>query len=198
MARGRSFAARVRKIVRPELKFLENGFSATPIVGGPTAVLVTSAVQGAGAFNRIGNWLQPMYLYGNITVQGDHGASPAQETHGVRVGFALWKNDESKNAFTTDAIMQDSAAPGQTFSIVEKDSYQILWTKYMTVNNDRDNSQFTKTFPFRVNLTKLPHALYDNAIHKQNQIFFFALSDDITGTNPPVVSVDSMLRYTDS
>ncbi len=198
MASGRSFATRVRKVVKAEVKFRDQGFSVTPIVGAQSEVLATNIDQGAGASNRIGNWLQPLSLKGNITVQGDDAAGPQQENHGVRVGYAMWKNDETNDAFTYDRIMQDGAAPGGPFSVPEKDSYKVLWTKYMTVNNHRQNSQFTKTFGFSINLTSLPRTLYDNANSKKNQIFFFAGSDDIVGANPPTVLVDSMLRFTDS
>ncbi len=195
---GASFASRVRKIIKAEIKFNDSGFSVLPVVGGQSQVLATSIDLGVGANNRVGNWLQPMSLAGNITVQGDDNAGPAQENFGIRVGYALWKNDETADPFTFDRIMQDGASPGGPFSVPEKDSYKVLWTKYLTVNNHRQNSQFTKTFPFMINLSKLPRTLYDGANHKKYQIFFFAGSDDIVGTNPPEIQVDSMLRYTDS
>ncbi len=195
---GASFASRVRKVVKAELKFRDAGFTVLPVVGGQSEILVTLLDQGAGAENRVGNWIQPISLDGYITVQGDDAAGPQQENFGVRVGYALWKNDESADPFTYDRIMQDGAAPGGPFSVPEKDSFRVLWTKYMTVNNHRQNTQFTKTFPFSINLTKLPRTLYDAANNKKYQIFFFAGSDDTVATNPPTVQVDSMLRYTDS
>ncbi len=195
---GASFASRVRKIVQAEIKFHDQGFSVLPVVGGQSEVLATNIPLGVGANQRIGNWLQPVSLEGNITVQGDDAAGLAQESFGVRVGYALWKNDSTSDPLTFDRIMQDGASPGGPFSVPEKNSYKILWTKYLTVNNHRQNSQFTKTFPFRINLSNLPRALYDDGNQKKYQIFFFAGSDDIVGTNPPEIQVDSMFRYTDS
>ncbi len=195
---GASFASRVRNVVKAEVKFRDQGFAVLPVVGGQSEILVTTIEQGAGAENRVGNWIQPMSLAGNLTIQANDAAGPAAENFGVRVGYALWKNDETNDPFTFDRIMQDGASPGGPFSVPEKDSYKILWTKYVTVNNHRQNSQFTKTMAFTINLSSLPRALYDGANIKKYQIFFFAGSDDIDGTNPPSVQVDSMLRYTDS
>ncbi len=117
---------------------------------------------------------------------------------GIRVGIALWKNDESADAFQAGDIMANAAAPAGDFSVLEKGSYQVLWTRYVVVMNNDDNSQVIKKLMFNVNLSKVPRSLYSGAAPKKFQLFFFAVSDDTNGGVDAVnIELDAMFRYSD-
>ncbi len=192
-----TFKRRVLRIVGAESKFRLMGFTEQPFVGDQEQFLVTNIPRGTTQSTRIGNWIRPTSLRGEMVCIGD-GASTTALTFSYRLGVALWKNDESVDPFSAARIMQDPAAPLGPFDVIEKGAYQVLWTRTGTVVNNSDNSQITKKYRFNVNLSKLPRTLFDDTAQKKYSIHFFFLSDDIVGSAPLEVAVDAMLRYTDS
>ncbi len=195
---GMSFARRVRRVVQAELKFQIGGFQVSPVVGAPSQVDVTNIALGQTQTTRIGNWIRPVTIHGNIVVNGDITVPRTADTYGIRIGYAVWKNDESSDPFSAARIMQVAASPGGPFNILEKGAFQVLWSRFLVVVNNTDNSQVTKKLRFKINLGRIPKTLYDGANQKKYQIFFFALSDDVTGTQPVTIFVDHVFRYTDS
>ncbi len=193
---GRGFAQRVQRVVDSELKFAAIGASLQPIVGNQSEIILSNIEQGTGATNRIGNWIRPITVHGNVTIEGTPGA--VASTFGVRVGVACWKHDESLDPFQASDIMLSGAAPGGPFSVVQKGAFQVLWSRYVVVVNNDDNSKVIQQLRFKAGLGSLPKILYDGAINKKNHIFFFAVSDDTSGANPVTVEFDIMFRYTDS
>ncbi len=191
------FKRRVLQIVQAESKFRAVSVSFVPRVGSQDEFLITNITQANSATTRVGNWIRPTSFRGVVSVIGDPGGTTAT-TFAVRFGVALWKNDESIDPFTTDRILQEPSAPFGPFNVVEKGSYQVLWTRTCFIVNNSDNTNLTKKVPFSINLSKIPKTLYDGGTPKKYQLFFFAASDDTAGTQPVEVFLDALLRYTDS
>jgi len=191
-----AFRKRVLRIVAPESKFRLIGVQQQPIVGAQSESLITNMGIGSSATTRVGNWIKTTRIDGNWTITADPAA--AADTVGVRVGLACWKNDQSVDPFSAGRIMGDAAAPGGWFSVTEKDAYRVIYSKYVNLVNNGDNSQLTKVIPFNLDLSKLPKVLYDGANEKKNHLFFFSVSDDIVGASPPQVNIEGTLRYSDS
>ncbi len=190
------FKRRVLRIVGAESKFRISGFTSRPQVGAQTEIRVSDIDVGTSASQRIGNWIRPQSLRGNMVVRGS--AGNALQKLGIRVGVALWKNDESIDAFAAGDIMADGNAPAGDFSVLEKGAYQVLWTRYLAVSNNDDNSQNFKKVAFNINLRKVPKTLYSAGAPKKYQIFYFFISDDTNGGAVAVnIEVDGMFRYTD-
>ncbi len=195
--RQASFRSRVLRVVQAERKFRIIAQSNQPSVGAQEETLVSNIVLGSSAQDaRIGNWIQPLSFIGNIQVLGDTAATAS--TFGVRVGVACWKNDESVDAFTAGRIMALADSPGGAFSVTEKDSYRVLWSRYVVVVNHLQNSQVEKLVPFSIDLRKSPKCLYDDGVTKKNQIFLFFICDDTINDAPVQIFTDGMFRYSDS
>ncbi len=194
--RRASFRSRVLKIVGVESKFLIFGNSHQPFVGTPESHHISQMQLGISPSQRVGNWVKCSTVYGNIIVTGNSGSAVVH--FGVRVGVALWRNDESTDPFDAGTIMADSADPAGAFSVIERGGYTVLWTKYLNVVNNDDNSQIVKTIPFNVDLNWMPKTLYDGAEFKKYHLFFFYLSDDISGALPVNIQTSGILRYTDA
>lgn len=194
----RSFARRVRQVVAQELKYQIGAFQVSPIVGAQSSVDVTQIAQGQTQTTRNGNWIKPVTIHGNIVIVGDTTVPRTADQYGIRVGYACWMNDESSDPFSAARIMQSAAAPVGPFNILEKGAFKVLWSRFVVVVNNDDNAQLVKRLRFKVNLGRLPKILYDAANQKKYNIFFFALSDDTTGTQPVTIFVDHVFRYTDS
>ncbi len=116
----------------------------------------------------------------------------------MRVGIVRWNNDELNDPFDVAKIMFDSTIPFGTFSIVNKNSFTVLWSRAISVVNEDQNSQFLKTLRMKVSLSGGPKALYDSVSQKKYQIFFFAMSDDLSAAEHPQVKEDLVLRFRDS
>lgn len=202
--RGRSkarqaavFKKRVLRIVGAESKFRITGATSRPQVGAQTEIRVTDIDLGTSASQRIGNWIRPQSLRGNMVVRGT--AGNALQKMSIRVGVALWKNDQSIDPFLAGDIMADGNSPMGEFSVLEKGAYQVLWTRTMVVVNQDDNSQNVKKVAFSINLSKIPKTLYSGAVPKKYQLFYFFISDDTNGgANAVNIEIDAMFRYTDS
>lgn len=190
------FKRRVLRIVGAESKFRITGANSRPQVGAQTEIRVTDIDLGTSASQRIGNWIRPVSLRGNMVVRGAPGN--ALQKLSIRVGVALWKNDQSADPFLAGDIMADANSPMGDFSVLEKGSYQVLWTRTMVVVNNDDNSQNVKKVMFSMNLSKVPKTLYSGAAPKKYQLFYFFISDDTNGGVDAVnIEVDALFRYTD-
>ncbi len=90
-------------------------------------------------------------------------------------------------------------APAGSFSFINKGSFKVLWSRFVNVVNKEQNTQFIKTLRWNIKLGRGQKCLYDGATtQKKFQIFFFALSDGLSGVEAPQYALDSTLRYTDS
>ncbi len=190
------FKRRVLRIVGAESKFRITGANSRPQVGAQTEIRVTDIDLGTSASQRIGNWIRPVSLRGNMVIRGSPGN--ALQKLSIRCGVALWKNDQSADPFLAGDIMADANSPMGDFSVLEKGSYQVLWTRTMVVVNNDDNSQNVKKVMFSINLSKVPKTLYSGAAPKKYQLFYFFISDDTNGGVDAVnIEIDALFRYTD-
>lgn len=198
MYRQPAIAARASApVVRPDLKYSHHGFSCEPSIGNPICRLLSNLDLGVSATTRAGNSVQPVSLYGYITINGDPDGSTASN-YGVRVGFAQWLNDQSRDQFNARDLMLDETRPGGPFNVASKGMFKILWSRYVIVYNKGDNARICHTERYRVNLRRAPKVMFEgDETLKANQLFFFTLSDDSNGTSPPSVEVDVMFRYND-
>ncbi len=188
---------RVKRIISAELKHKNQNIGFTNIfVGSQSIVHLSDIAQGDVANQRNGNWIQPITYHGYVTIKGFDAA--AAESYGVRVGIARWNNDESADPITLGKVMFDAAIPASNFSYINKGAFKILWSRYVNVVNSQINPQFLKTLRFKVSLGRSPKTLYHVAVFKKYQLFFFAMSDDLSVAEHPSYTLDSTLRYTDS
>ena len=188
---------RVKRIISAELKQLVTDFDFIPtLIGAPVIAHLSGVALGDLSNQRSGNWVQPINCHGYVTVTGTPGASV--ETLQVRVGLLRWMNDDSVDSPDLLQIMNDPGNPSGPFSFRDKNSFKILWSRFVNVQTNPDSPQFLKTLRYYVRLGRSQKALYDNALFKKYQLFFFALSDGILIGDEVRVSLTNTLRYTDS
>ena len=92
--------------------------------------------------------------------------------------------------------MQDTAAPHQQYNIQNKGQFQILWSRTGVLSNQDTNPQYQKVHRFYVKPRM--KILFNNAAFKNNHLFIFAYSDIDAAANPPTLTFDTRLRFTDS
>jgi len=189
---------RVKRIISAELKQLTSDFDLTPVRIGTSIVLSMSNVaQGDFASNRTGNWIQPINMHGYVTLTGTPGASV--DTLQVRVGLLRWMNDASTDLPDITQIVNDSGNPSGPFSFRDKNSFKILWSRFVNIQNNNDSPQFLKTLRYYVRMGRSQKALYDGPLTgKKYQLFFFALADGLAAGDDVQVSLTNTLRFTDS
>jgi len=195
------FAAKVRKVVAAERKFLftNDVFEAAGTL--PGSLYLTGIAQGVGQSQRVGNWIQPTSSHGSVTVTGQVDAG-GDTVWNVRV-FILVFNDNSKDITNTSTRwMQDPTRPHGPFNIERKGEFSVLWTRVLTVSNNSDNTTYSQTLTWRLNLAKQKKILFDGPTSSDRtkfQMFFCAVSDSPSPpAGPPTISVDSQFRFTDS
>ncbi len=188
---------RVKRIISAELKQNVTDFDFIDVRVGTALITHLSNIgQGDLSTNRIGNWLQPINMHGYVTVTGTVGASV--ETLQVRVGVFRWMNDQSVDPPDIGQIVNDTANPSGPFSFRDKNSFKILWSRFVNVQTNADSPQFLKTLRYYVRLGRSQKTLYDAAEFKKYQLFFFALGDGLVAGDDVQVSLTNTLRYTDS
>ncbi len=191
------FAQQVRSVIKQESKFHFIAAQGFPIATEPMILRLSEIPQGIGASARVGNWLKPTNLYGNITITAFNNA--AFPSYRVRVAILQWNEDESKDVFDGSRILEDDNSPGGPWRVSEKGQFTILWSKFCAVVNNSDNTQFVKSFPFQIKMHNKKRVLFEGAAPKKFQLFaFVACNAPIGSGEPPGVVVESQLRYTDS
>ncbi len=189
---------KVKRIISAELKINQdnNDYIQIPL-STPSVIPLTDIVQGDTSMNRSGNWIQPITCHGYVSVRGSNNA--VADTNGIRVGIVRWLNDESVDPFDTVKLMSVVGAPAGSFSFINKGSFKVLWSRFINIVNKENNTQFLKTLRWNIKLGRGQKALFDGeTTQKKFHIFFFALSDGLSGNEAPEYALDSTLRYTDS
>ncbi len=188
---------RVKRIIAAELKLrvIGNDFLNIPAATG-NIQNITNIAQGDTNLTRTGNWIQPITIHGYVVLRGIDGS--ATPTNNIRVGIIRWMNDASIDVPTIGKIMFDSAAPNGPFSIVNKGSFKVLWSRTMTITNDMQNPQFQRQLRFYVRTGRGSRTLYAGGTLKRFQLYFFAFSNDVAGLSVPQYMLDLTFRFTDS
>lgn len=189
---------RMRRGSRGELKL--NTQAIGPIIIPPTLgfvfPLTENIQQGLLVTQRIGNWITPRNIHGNLVVKGNQAAAPGTDSFLVRTGIFCWKNDVQFDSPDVNQIVQDPLAPLGPLNFAQRGSFRQVWGRNFVIMNDDDNSQYIKKFPFYIKL-RPRRTVYDANNPKKYQYFFFILSDSIVA-DAPLFNLDITLRYTDS
>ncbi len=191
-----SFAAKVRAVVKAESKFKYLKGAGQVAQGDPFFIHVSDIGQGTDASQRIGNWIQPTNLYGHITLTGNNAAT--QDHNGIRVLMLQWNEDDEKNQFDGTRLLQDNLTPGGPWRVTEKGVFTVLWSSYLTIVNNSDNTQFVKTLKYDIKMHKRKRVLFNANELAKFQIYFCCLTDSTSIENFPTVEAQIQLRYTDS
>ncbi len=189
---------RVKRIVGAELKFRDLGVGPIPIPSVDGIVIqISDVAQGDTATQREGNWIKPTTWMGTFTVEGNPAATAAGiQTAQFRIACVCWKENQTNDPILLSKVMQDTSAPHQQYNIQSKGSFKILWSRTGIVSNDDNNPQFQKMLRFYV---KPPmKVLFDAADSRKYHLFIIAFSEVAGASNPPSISFDTRLRFTDS
>ncbi len=188
-------SGKVRRIIDAELKVsdLNIGLLAMPDTVGARFHLSNISLGDANT-ERTGNWIKPVSLMGTLIVQAQLGTSVT--TPRFKVFVVQWREDAVLNTPDLVKIVQDVVEPHQQFNVESKGQFKILWSWTGTVVPNADNPQFVKTKRFYL---KPPRKiLYDDDVLKKEQLYLFGFSDVDGLDNPPFISGNIRLRYTDS
>ncbi len=192
----RMTAGRVKRIIDAELKVRDLGVGPVPM---PTVlgsfVHLTAIGQGDGNDERNGNWIRPVTWMGTVTLIAND-ADVVNTTVQYRIGCILWKENHAINVANLAKIMQDTSAPHQQYNIENKGQFKVLWSRTGILSNDTTNPRFQAVHKFY--LRPRMKVLYEGATNKNNHLFLFGYSDVASDANPPSISFDTRIRYTDS
>ncbi len=189
---------RVKRIISAELKQNVTDFDFLGVrIGMADITLLSNIAQGDLSTNRTGNWIQPINLHGYVTLTGTVGASV--QTLQARVGIFRWMNDFDSDPPDITQIVSDPGNPSGPFSFKDKNSFKILWSRFLNLQTNADSPQFLKTLRYYIRIGRSQKALYDGGITpKKYQLFFFALADGLAAGDEVQVSLTNTLRFTDS
>lgn len=189
-------SGRVKRIISAELKVRDLGVGPIgfPNATGVVTNITSGIAQGDANNQRNGNWIKPVSFMGTLTLVGN----PASllEVQQFRVGVFCWKENEDVDPATLPKLMEDTFAPHQGYNITSKGSFKILWSRTGILSTAIGNPQHQKVLKFYVKPRM--KVLYDAATPRKYQLFIFACSDIAAASDPPVLSFDTRLRYTDS
>ncbi len=193
-------ANRVKRIIGAELKFrtLSVGPLEVPPLTGDFIEITPPIVQGDGASQRTGNWINPVNVHGTVLIRGNQVAQVADPSTSVRVVIFQWKEDFQFQQPDANTLMQDVVAPFGPFNITNRGSFQVIWSRKIFVSNDDDNYFFTRKLDFYLRLGRRQKVLYDAGNPKKYQYFFFIMNDLSQGDDVISYDLDYTLRYTDS
>jgi len=191
-------ASRVRRLIDAELKYnvLGLGPLQVPISVGQIVPITSNISQGVLITERIGNWITPRNIHGNLVVKGNQAAMPGTDSFLLRAGIFQWKNDEQFDTPDLNQIVQDPLSPLGPLNFSNRGSFKQIWGRTFLVVNDDDNPKFIVKFPIYLRLRR-NKTLYDAGNPKKFNYFFFIHSDSIVVDNP-VFNLDLTVRYNDS
>lgn len=189
-------SGRVKRIIDAELKVRDLGIGPIEIPSTNGLISHISLIdQGDSHLTRTGNWIKPVSWMGTVTLFGNS-LDVVNDTVAYRVGCVIWKENQGVNTLNLIKLMQDTSAPHQQYRIQNKGQFKILWSRTGILSTNPENPRFQAIHKFYVKpSTKI---LYDGAQFKNNQLFIFAFSEVDTAANPPSISFDTRLRFTDS
>ncbi len=187
---------RVRKIIGAELKRHTTSLNGlAPAVDGSIVGLTDIINIGSSALTRTGNWLKNINVHGTLSVLGQDSAGQIVT---VRAGVFRWDLDASDGGPVLADIVSNDTAPGSQFNFENKGNFQILWTKVFNIVNQDNNPAYQRLFKIYIKTGRLPRILYNGALPKKNQLYFFIFSDTDAPGEIPTFRLDLVNRYTDS
>ncbi len=186
-------AGKVKRIIDAELKFRDLGVADQPLPPAGSLQHLSLIAQGDLVNQRNGNWIKPTSLMGTVTIVGNEDATPDLIPQ-FRIVVVCWKENQALNPIAIDKVMQSADSPHQQFNVQNKGQFKVLWSRTGIISSQQTNPQFSKMYRFYVKPGM--KCLYDGEGFKNNQLFIFAYSD--TTVNPPTMSFETRLRYTDS
>ncbi len=190
---------RVKRIIGAELKKFD---LAVGPVNMPTITGLISSVsfpaQGDTNVERTGNWITPVNIHGTFIVQGNAAQAAATSYSAFRIGIMVWNNDFSVDVPTVGKIASDSSAPLCPFSLDDRGSFRVIWSRTGAVANDVGNAKFHQVFRFYVRLSGAQKVLFDGAAQKKYQLIAFGWSDVAAAASEPQVEFCTSFRFTDS
>lgn len=193
-------ARRVKKIaikaIAQELKDRDLSIEGAPMptVTGSVIPITGPIAQGDTFRQRSGNWIQPQFFDGKITIQAD--AANLDETVLYRVMVVQWNESEDLNGISLTKLMDDTSDPHQGYNIESKGQFKILWSRSGILSTSIENPRFQEYLTFRVKPPK--RVLWAGEVDKNGHLFIVSYSDVATGNNPPTITFSVRLRYTDS
>ncbi len=190
-------AYKVRALVGSELKHSVQNAELQPSIGGSFLSITDGIPQGVLTTNRIGQWIQPIILHGHIEVTALDEPEQKETVVQTRIAFLRWREDTSVQVPESNVIMESTANVQGPYKFGSKGKFDILWSRVLTLSNDRQNSQFTKRYRFYLKLGRGPRALYDEATPTKYHLFFFNISNAPIG-DEHFVRINTVFRYTDS
>ncbi len=187
---------RVMRIVDAELKVRDLGVGpvAIPSVAG-SLTHISGISLGDTSTSRTGNWLKPVVWMGTITITGN-ATDATNETVPYRIGCFVWKENQGVNAADIGKLVADTSAPHQQYNIANKGQFKLLWSRTGIVSTNSANPRFQSVHKFYVKPSM--KILYEGAAFKNNHLFIFGFSSVAAESNPPFMTFDTRLRYTDS
>jgi len=188
----------VKRIIGAELKTRSFGVDFVDVfIGAANIVSLTPGIaQGSGATQREGNWIKPVILHGYVVCKGfDAAAAP---TYGMRVTLCRWNENENANPISPTELYNDPASPGSHFNIITRGQYKVLYTRFFTIVNDKQNPRFTRTLKYYIRLSGAPRITYNAALPGKFHYFLVVTSDDLSLAEHPQYQHDGVFRFTDS
>jgi len=195
--RSAGFAKAVRRVVNQELKFRRTAVAqiGTDNVAGIISHLSLIA-RGDDQNQRTGNWIQPMSIYGKVTMNADSVSGVDYQKY--RFSIVRWREDANVTIPTLGQILETAGNPHGPYNFASKGKFDVIWSVADSCVPNKTNSKFHYQYSFKRNLSRGPKTLFDDALFKKYHYFVVASSDIAVGANPPQLSFDITLRYTDS
>lgn len=167
----------IMQMINPEVKYVDNGSAVTPVTNtGTVLATYTTMAQGLGDQARNGNTVKGKSISGKMHIV----KSSSVVTSAIRFLWVLDK--ECDGALPTLSQILDSVDLTSGLNKDYSKRYAILKDKVFTLNDGGGQSRFTKFyFPtdFHVHFDGTSAAITDA---KENQVFLFALSDQLLST----------------
>ncbi len=188
-------SGRVKRIIDAELKFHDTHLFQIFIPSTTGTIVTLSGIDvGDSPTERIGNWIKPVALHGTVSVEGNTAAAEIYQQ--FRIFIVQWRENQDVDVITLPKLVQNVLEPFQQYNVQSKGAFKVLWSWVGNVIAHNQNSQLVKTRHFSVRpRTKI---LYDDILLRKYQLFLVGFSNVASANDPPVFSINTRLRYTDS
>ncbi len=197
---SRSFAVKVRKVVKSELKYRNQNQSniSMDLIAGlfPKLSISADINQGNLITQRIGDFITPVTNHGTVSVIADT-TSPIQSTR-YRLFFFVWKETvDEPVAPVIEDLLEDVLDVWSPFKISQRGTFKVLWSRKSFVINNLDNTYVSRVYNYKFNFNRISQMTYDGGAANRNHLFFYGISDGGI-PNPSTYTINNIFRYTDT